>query len=193
MTSPHRMYACCLFLAPLLQTISGFFWKNNEYGATGGTLLVLSTVFWIPGLIVLFNLVKDKMPNYAAWGLLISIAGFISGANFGFLGVMADVFNISHEQYLTAFKEYPVSSNILLFQSGPLAPLSLVVLGIVLLTTKSIKPYLAVLIIAGGASFPIGRILRNEWITHLSDLLLLVPLFMLGIRLLKKNQLTMVS
>ena len=69
----RSMYGISLILAPLLQATSGFFWINGEYGVTGGTILVLSMVFWMPALITLFGFVKDRMPNYAAWGLLIAI------------------------------------------------------------------------------------------------------------------------
>src|SRR5436190_8177495 len=121
----HKMYGVSLILAPFLQFISSFFWVNGEYGVTGGTILVISMVFWIPALIALFNMVKHGMPNYAAWGLLIAIFGFVSDSNFAMVGVMSEIFNISHTSYLEGFAKYKVSSDILLFQSGPLAPLSL--------------------------------------------------------------------
>ncbi len=182
--TPHKMYGLSLILGPLLQGISSFFWINGEYGVTGGTILVLSIVFWIPALVCLFGLVKDKMPNYAAWGLLIAIFGFIGGCNFAFVGVMSQIFNISHKTYIEGFAKYPVSSNLLLFQAGPLAPLSLIVLGIVLLRTKSVDKLIAILIILGGLAFPLGRISRTQWVAHITDALLLIPLSILGLRIL---------
>lgn len=156
------MYCLALVLAPLFQTISSFCWINGEYGATGGTFIFLSTIFWIPALITLFSLVKNKFPNYAAWGLLIAITGFISGSNFGMVGVFSEIVSVSHDSYLAGFRKYPLSTNVLLFWPGPLAPLSLVVLGIVLLKTTSIESWLAILIVAGGIAFPISRISRME-------------------------------
>jgi len=42
-TADHKLYSISLILAPLLLFISSFFWKNGEYGVTGGTILILST------------------------------------------------------------------------------------------------------------------------------------------------------
>jgi hypothetical protein len=183
----HKMYGASLILAPLLQFISSFFWINKEYGVAGGTLLVLSMFFWIPSLIALFDLVKTKLPNYAAWGLLVAIIGFISGSNFAMVGVMSEIFNISHESYLNGFAEYKSSADILLFQTGPLAPLSLLVLGIVLLRTKSADVFVAILIITGAILFPVSRILRVEWVAHVCDIFLLVPLSVLGLKILSRK------
>ena len=178
------MYGVSLILAPFLQFISSFYWINGEYGVTGGTILVLSIVFWIPALIALFDLVKFKMPNYAAWGLLIGIFGFVSGADFAMVGVMSEIFNFTHASYLEGFAKYKVSADILLFQSGPLAPLSLIVLGIVLLRIKSIDTWIAVLILAGGIAFPLSRISRLQWAAHIADILLLIPLSVTGLKIL---------
>jgi hypothetical protein len=180
----HAMYGISLIAAPLLQAISSFFWINGEYGVTGGTILVFSMIFWMPALVALFSLVKDRFPNYAAWGLLIAIYGFISGVGFGFTGVYAEIFNIYHEKYIQELAKYPVSSNLLLFQAGPLAPLSLIVLGIVLMKTKTVDFRIVLLILLGGIAFPISRILRIEWAAHVADLLLLIPLSVLGIKIL---------
>ncbi|MGC4036236.1 MAG: hypothetical protein QM764_09755 [Chitinophagaceae bacterium] len=183
----HSMYGVSLLLAPFFQFISGFFWVGKEYGVTGGTLLFLSVLFWIPALIVLFDLVKEKYPNYAAWGLLIAIIGFISGANFAMVGVMSEIFNIDHDSYLRGFSNYKLSADILLFQSGPLAPVSLLVLGVVLWRTRSVAPLIASLIIVGAILFPLSRILRVEWVTHVCDIFLLIPLSVLGINILNNR------
>ena len=68
----HSMDGVSLILAPLLLAISSFLWIDSEYGVTGGTVLVLSIVFWMPALICLFGIVKDKMPcvgfiNFHLW------------------------------------------------------------------------------------------------------------------------------
>src|SRR5262245_57246945 len=123
----QTVYGLALFLAPLLMLISGFFWINGEYGVTGGTILIISTVFWVISMVYLFGLIKLKI---AQWAMLFSIFGFISGALFGFVGVMVEILNISHQSYIDSFEKYPISSGILLFWSGPLAPLSLILLGI---------------------------------------------------------------
>ncbi len=180
----HSMFGLSLILAPILQALSTFFWIDGEYGVTGGTILVFSMVFWIPALHVLFSLVKDRMPNYAAWGFLIAVYGFVSGVNFGFLGVLTEIFSIPHEKYIQELSKYPVSSNLLLFQAGPLAPLSLFILGIVFLYTKVVDWKIGLLIMLGGIAFPLSRISRTELFAHIADILQLIPLSLLGVKIL---------
>ena len=184
----YPMFSISLVLAPLLQAMSTFFWMDGEYGVTGGTILIFSMIFWIPALLFLFGLVASKTPNYAAWGFLIAVYGFISGVNFGFLGVLTEVFSISHERYIQELSDYPVSSNLLLFQAGPLAPLSLVVLGIVMFFTKVVDRKIAALIALGGILFPLSRISRIEAIAHAADAVQLIPMAMLGVQLMMKRK-----
>jgi len=186
----HSMFGLSLILAPTLQAISTFFWVDGEYGVTGGTILVFSMIFWIPALLVLFSLVKNKMPNYAAWGFLIAVCGFISGVNFGFLGVLTEIFAIPHEKYIQELSKYPISSNLLLFQAGPLAPLSLVILGFVFLHTKVVDWKIGLLIVLGGIAFPLSRISRTELVAHFADILQLVPLVLLGGKILMQRKTT---
>jgi hypothetical protein len=168
--------------------ISTFFWQNDgRYSPAGGTLIVLSILFWIIGWMALFEMVKPKMPNYAAWGLLIAIFGCISGANFGFADFYSYVFNIPHEVYLQRLADYPVSSNILLFQSGPLFPLSLLVLGFVFMRIRAVPLWINILICAGAILFPVSRISRNQNLAHASDLLMLLPMIFIGWNYLKGN------
>ena len=184
----HSMFGLSLILAPALQALSTFFWVDGEYGVTGGTILVFSMIFWIPALLVLFSLVKNKMPNYAAWGFLIAVYGFVSGVNFGFLGVLTEIFGIPHEKYIQELAKYPISSNLLLFQAGPLAPLSLVILGIVFLYTKAVDWKIGLLIMLGGIAFPFSRISRIELIAHFADVLQLIPLALLGGKILMQRK-----
>lgn len=156
--------------------LSSFFLVNGEYGVTGGTILILSTVFWIMAMIYLFGLLKTRKPGIAQWGLLLAIFGFLSGALFGFVGVAAEIFGICHQTYIDAFAKYPVSTGLLLFWSGPLAPLSLILLGVFFLRTKTTRSWVAIMIIVGGLGFPASRISRNEWLAHGADFALLIPL-----------------
>ena len=184
----YPMFGLSLILAPTLQAISTFFWVGGEYGVTGGTILVFSMIFWIPSLLFLFSIVSYKMPRYAAWGFLIAVYGFVSGVNFGFLGVLSEVFSIPHENYIRELSEYPIASNLLLFQAGPLAPLSLVVLGIVFLYSKVVDWKIGLLIMTGGIVFPLSRISRTEWIAHIADIIQLIPLVVLGSKtILQRN------
>ena len=180
----QTVYGLSLFLAPLLMFISGFFWVNGEYGVTGGTILILSTVFWILAMIYLFGLLNTRIPGIAQWGLLTAIFGFFSGGLFGFVGVLTEIFGISHQTYIDAFAEYPVSTGLLLFWSGPLAPLSLILLGVLYLRNKTTKSWVAIMLIVGGLAFPASRISRNEWLAHLAEIALLIPLCYLAMQIL---------
>ena len=180
MQQSNTVYGLSLLLAPLLMFISGFFWIDGEYGVKGGTILIISTVFWVISMVYLFGLIKLRI---AKWVMMFSIFGFISGALFGFVGVMAEIFNISHQSYIDAFGKYPTSTGILLFWSGPLAPLSLILLGVFLIKTKAAPAWVAILFILGGIAFPISRISRNDWLAHGADLLLLIPMWYLAIQI----------
>jgi hypothetical protein len=187
----QTLWGISLIVAPLLQFVSSFFWKNGEYSVTGGTLLIFSLIFWIAALMGLFSLLQEKTPVYAAWGLLIAIYGCISGVNFGFVGVFTSIMDISHESYLEGFSKYPVTAGLLLFQSGPLFPLSLLVLSIMLIRYKTVPLWVGLLIGLGAIAFPLSRIPRIALLAHLTDLLLLLPLSYLGWTFLrKKNKIT---
>lgn len=169
-----------LIAAPLVFAASTFFWKEGQYGVTGGTLINLSQVPWIISFIVLFDKLKLEMPRYASVGLIVAIYGCLSGANFGFVGVYGEAFQIPHKTYLETFLHYPLSANLLLFWPGPLFPLSLLVLGIVLIRRKKVDLWLGILLCLGAIAFPLSRIPRMESIAHAVDFLLAIPLVIIG-------------
>ena len=108
-----------LILAPLFLGISTFYWQNGEYTVNAATLLILSLFFWIPALQGLFGLLGNTHPRYAAYGSLFALFGCVSGICFAFLGYLTTIFDIDHQQYLEALSHYPLSSQLLLFASGP--------------------------------------------------------------------------
>ena len=181
-----RVEGFCLIIAPVLFAASTFFWQDGEYGVEAAILIIFSMFLWIPALTGLFSLVKTEMPGYAVWGLWIAVFGCISGVCFAFLGYLATVFNISHEQYLNSLSHYPVTSQILLFGSGPLFPLSLLILGINLMRTRSVPLWIGILFCGAAIAFPLSRIPRVEWIAHFADLALLIPSFAIGWEMLRK-------
>ena len=187
-TLSSKLLGLSLIIAPLVFGASTFFWENGEYGVTGGTILVLSMIFWIPAFIGLFELLKDKMPRYSSIGFLIATYGCISGSNFGMVGVFSKVFQISHDTYLNEAANHPLAFNLLLFGSGPLFPLSLLVLGITLLRKKAIPMWTGVLISLGAIAFPLSRIPRIEVIAHIADLFLVIPLSFIGMRYISNPQ-----
>lgn len=163
---------------------SSFFWVNGRYDATGGTLVALDSLFLIPAFMGLFFMVKQKYPRYAAWGQLVATLGCLAGANFGFADFYMHAFNIPHEMYIQTLAKYPVASNLLLFQTGPLVPLSLFILGVVLLRLRAVDTWVTVFICAGAIMFPLSRIARNVVLAHISDALLFAPLAYIGIKML---------
>ena len=181
------MEGFCLIIAPLLFGASTFFWQNGEYGVEAATLIIFSMFLWIPALTGLFSLIKTKMPRYAVWGLWIGVFGCISGVCFAFLGYLTTVFNIPHQQYLESLSQYPVTSQILLFGSGPLFPLSILVLGIILILKRSVPILIGILFCLGAIAFPVSRIPRVEWIAHVADLCIFIPSAMIAMQILKNR------
>jgi len=76
----------------------------------------------------------------------------------------------------------------LLFQSGPLAPLSLLVLGLVMFFTKVVDWKIAMLITLGAILFPLSRISRVDLISHIADVVQLIPMAVLGVELMKNRK-----
>lgn len=188
-TSLHpTLLGISAIVAPLLSALSTFFWQDGEYGVSGGTILTLAMVFWIPAFVALFGLLKN-MPWYTSIGLILAIYGCVSGVCFALVGVFSAAFDISKETYLAtaAQQEYELGFNLLLFWPGPLFPLSLLVLGAVLWRKKALPMWVALLLILGGIAFPASRIPRIEMIAHAADFLLAIPLIFVGYQYLKSN------
>ncbi len=179
-TLDQKVWGISLMVAPLLFALSTFFWQNGEYGTVGGSIMVLSTVFWIPAFTGLFTLLKAKMPYYAAFGWMVAIYGCVGGSNFGFEGLYNAVYGISNERSLQTYSLYPWSFNLTLFWPGPLFPLSLLVLGINLVRCKSVQWWVGVLMGAAAVIFPLSRIPRIALMAHLADAVLMIPLVYIG-------------
>ncbi len=112
----NRFNALMMILAPLIFSLSTFFWKDGEYGTVGGTLISISSVCWIPVIYSLFGLIKEGSPLYYYIGLVYAIYGCrIGGTEFGYLGFFTYAFHISHDTYISQLAVYPLSSNLLLF------------------------------------------------------------------------------
>lgn len=186
----QKLEGSCLIIAPLFLMASTFFWRGSEYGAEAATFIIFSMFFWIPAFMGLFSLVKNELAHYAVWGLWIAVLGCISGVCFAFLGYLSTVMNISHQQYINSLSIYPVTSQLLLFASGPLFPLSVLVLGIVLTLKKSVALWTGVLFSLGAIVFPLSRIQRIEWIAHVADLLLFIPSVAIGLQLVSNSKQT---
>lgn len=183
-----RVEGFCLIMAPLLFAVSSFFWENGEYGVESAMLIIFSMFFWITGLTGLFSLVKNDMPRYAVWGRWAAVFGCISGVCFAFLGYVVTALNISHEEYLKLLSEHPLTSQVLLFGSGPLFPVSILILGIILMLRRSVALWISISLCVAAITFPFGRIPpRTEWLAHLTDLALLIPSIAIGWKYLRSD------
>ena len=173
-----------LIVAPLWFAISTFFWVNGEYSVRSAILIVFSMFFWIPALTGLFGLLKRRMPHYAVWGLRIAVYGCILGCCFAFLGFLAAIFNIPHQNYLQILWQHPIISQILLFAAGPL--LNLLLLGINFIRTKTVHLWIGLLFCLGAIAFPLSRIPGIQLVAHIADVLLLIPSVYIGVHFLIK-------
>jgi len=189
--SACHVQAAALLLAPALFALSTFFWRDvdgrTEYGATGGALVALGSVFWIPAFQALFGLVEERMPRFAAWGWLVAVYGTFGGMAFGIEGLFAEAFGLPHDTRQTGWRQFPTPFNVTFFWPGPLFPLSLIGLGVVLFSTRATPRWIAVLLALAGLAFPASRIPRLALVAHAADLLMLVPLAYVAIILVRRQ------
>jgi hypothetical protein len=127
------------------------------------------------------------MPRYATWGLLIAIYGCIGGAAFGLEGLFAEAFRIPHDVRREAWAQFPTTFNLTFFWPGPLFPLSLLILGAMLIRTRSIPLWAGLLICLAAIAFPVSRIPRIALAAHAADVLMLIPLASTGWGFLKSR------
>lgn len=185
----YRFWAISLVLGQLLLSLTSFFWKSNgRYSVNSGTFMEIAMVFWAFGFIGLFEIIKGKAPIYARLGLLYAIYGVFGGVAFAFEGVFSEIFNVSDKIGVEAHQFYPIQMNILLFWSGPAFPLSLLILGVIYIRLKSFSWWVGALLAVGAVVFPLSRIMRIEWIAHISDLLLLIPVSVIAFSFWNKEK-----
>ncbi|RFS16290.1 hypothetical protein [Emticicia sp. C21] len=172
-----KFWAICLVLGQFIVIISSFLWKENgRHSVNGSVLVFFSTLFLAIGMVGLFYVLKPKMPIYSRLGFLYGMYGIFGGVGFAFEGLYSSALNISDTIGLEAFKSFPTQMNLVLYWSGPAFPLTFLILGIVYIRVKVVKWWVGVMLSLGGITFPISRILRNEWIAHLNDVILFIPL-----------------
>ena len=80
-----------------------------------------------------------------------------------------------------------MQANVLLWWPGPLFPLVLLILGATLWRTRTVTPWVAALICLGAIAFPFGRAPRIQTIALVTDILLLIPFTLVGLRLLRSE------
>jgi hypothetical protein len=178
----HIMYAVSLITGQLLSLISVFFWNDSgRHSAGGAVLTILAMVFWSYGFVGLFNLFKNRNPWYARIGLLYAFYGCLGGIAFGFEGLYSVIFEASDKMGVEAHSRYPLHMNLVLFWSGPAFPLTLLVFGIMYIVRKMGPWWIGLLFCIGAIAFPISRISRLDYIAHVADSLLLIPLIFISL------------
>ncbi|QHS56185.1 hypothetical protein GWR56_11800 [Mucilaginibacter sp. 14171R-50] len=184
-----KIFTLSLAIAPLLYTASGFFWlSNGRYNVTGATLIVIGSVFWVFVFNGFFTGLKAHAPWYSAIGRCVAIYGCAcGGVAFGLQDAFADMFHISHSAMLNGLALHPVFANLIFWIGGPLFPLSVFAMGIMLARTKMIPVWAGIVLSAAGVLFPVSRILRIEAIAHAVDLLMLVPMGYVAFRGVKST------
>lgn len=165
--------------------LSTFFWNTDgRYSINGSVIIILSMVFWAAGLQGVFALFNERNPWYARIGMLYAMYGCFGGAGFGFEGLYSAIFPLGNKIGIAAYEKFPLQLNLALYWSGPAFPLSMLVLGILLISRKFASPLVGTLVILGAIAFPISRIARIDWVAHLADFVLLAGIAGLVMNLL---------
>ena len=172
-------FSSCLVVGQFIELASSFYWLDNgRHDINGSVLVILGMVFWGVGFVGLFSMFRDKNPWYARLGLLYAFYGILGGIAFGFEGLYSQLFDVE-KVGVEAFERFPTQMNLVLFWAGPAFPLSLIVLGVMIMVRKVLPWWIGLLISIGGIAFPVSRISRIAWVAHVADLILLIPLIAL--------------
>jgi hypothetical protein len=178
----RRFWFLCLIIGQIIETSSTFFWLDTgRHTINGSVLVILGMVFWMVGFIGLFDFFKERNPWYSKIGLLYAFYGCLGGIAFGFEGFYSEAIG-GNKIGVDIFAQFPLQTNLILFWAGPAFPLSLLLLGIMMIVRKVQPTWISILIVIGAIAFPVSRISRTEWIAHLADVILLLPLFVLYIK-----------
>lgn len=169
--------------APLLVAVSQFFWEDGLLTPTAGWLQVLAFTCWIVAFKGMFDITRDKMPKYSAIGFLIAAYASVGGAGFGFDGIYISAMDLTSQADVTALHgEMGLPLQIALFIPGVFFPLSLLVLGIQLIRSKSVTIWVGLLLIIAAIGFPVSRIPRIEWIAHADNVLLILSHVLIAVK-----------
>lgn len=180
----QRLQAAALVVGPLVFAASPFFWVDGHYGVNGGMLIALSMVPWVYGLIGEYERLREHVPTAAGLWLLLLLIGMFGTIGFGMQGFFEGAFGIGMDDRaaLGRLGEYPPQSIVMLWLPGPTFPLSLLVFGVLLVRTRMAPRWVAVMICLAAIAFPVGRVLRLEWVAYVADFLVVVPFSQLAWR-----------
>jgi hypothetical protein len=171
----HRLQAAGLLLGPVIFAASPLFWVDGHYGVTGGMLIALAMVPWVYGLIGEYERLRERVPTLAGLWLLLLLIGMFGSIAFGLQGFFEGVFGITGRASLAALDDYPPQSVLVLWLPGPTFPLALLVFGLLLGWNRMSPRWVAILICIAAIIFPLGRVLRVDWVAYFADLLMVLP------------------
>lgn len=170
-----KLQAVALILGPLVFAASPLFWVDGHYGVNGGMLIALAMVPWVYGLLGEYERLRERIPDISGLWLLMLLVGMFGSISFGLQGFFEGVFEVGDRVALEGFVDYPTQSVFVLWIPGPVFPLSLLTFGVLIGWTRLSPRWVAVFICLAAVAFPLSRVLRNEWIAYVADLLVIVP------------------
>ena len=186
--SDRKFNLICLIIGQLLFCLTTFYWLDDgRYSIDAGTIMFFSMLFWAIGFMGLFGLLKESIPIYSKLGLLYAMYGIFGGVAFALEGIFEEALASGDQIGVNAAELFPLQMNLVMFQSGPAFPLSFLVLGMVLAARKKVSWLAGILLSLGGVTFPLGRIIRMETVAHLTDLVLLVAVFLITFEIWNKG------
>ncbi|MFF8764072.1 hypothetical protein ACF07Q_06120 [Nocardiopsis dassonvillei] len=171
----QRLQAVALILGPVVFAASPFFWNNGHYGVTGGMLIALSMPIWVYGLLGEYGRLREHIPRISGMWLFVLLVGMLGTISFGLQGFFEESLEMVDRISLESFLSYPPQSFLLLWLPGPAFPFSLLVFGLMVGWTRISPRWVAVFICVAAVAFPVGRVLRLEWVAYIADLLVIFP------------------
>jgi hypothetical protein len=183
----EKVAGVCLIVGALLMTPNTFFEYREGTHFWAGFVGVVAYILLVPGLLGIARMLHERAPRLSVFGGLLVTVGTVAGAIFS----AAPLFEWAEreagtpEGTMVAITEvvegrvFPV-----LVTFGALFPISLVLLSVGLFRTGVVPKWVAVLLGIGAIVYPAGHIGESELITHLAELILLVPLVWMGLRCL---------
>jgi hypothetical protein len=181
----EKVAGVCLIVGVLLLTPNTFFEYREETLFWAGLVGVIAYICLVPGLLGVARLLRERAPRLSVFGGLLVTIGTVAGAIFA----AAPLFEWAEREAGTPEAMMVAITDVvegqvfpILVTFGALFPISLVILSAGLFRTGVVPKWVAVLLGLGAIIFPLGHIGESQLITHIAELVLLVPLAWIGLR-----------
>lgn len=185
--SDAAFFLICLIFGQLMFALTTFYWEEDgRYSVTTSTLAFFSMLFWAMGFIYLYSRLWQVLPRISAIGLLYALYGIFGGVVFAVEGLFEQALGLT-KIGVQASESFPLAMNLVMYSSGPAFPLSLLLLGILLPAKRIITWPAGILLAVSGLAFPVGRILRNELVAHVTDVLMLAAVVWIAVQLWRQG------